>query len=328
METRASYIAVGTFVLLAAFGLAAFVVWLGASSLDQSQDRYRIFFSGSVTGLQQGSQVRYRGVPVGGVERIRINPDNLQEIEVTVALEPGTPIVEDNVARLDLQGLAGGVYVLISGGSQDSPPLEPVPGLPPPIIESVPAPLEQLYTSVPALIDQANQVLSRAEGFLSAENSRAFQRALGEMTRVLETLADDDIGLPAVLSRVDDLSGILAGLASEARVDVARLSDRVDTSLTDLTQEMVAVAEDMQTVSAEVRQLAAAYSTVGNQVSNLLAQARPGLEEFTQTGLYEFTLMTSELRGLAQTLSRLANRFERDPARFLLGEPSSGVRIE
>lgn len=328
METRASYIAVGTFVLVVALGLAVFLVWLGATSLSQDQDLYRIYFRDSVTGLQEGSPVRYRGVPVGAVNSIRINPDNPQEIEVTVALQPGTPVMETHVARLDLQGLAGGIYVLISGGEENSPLLVPIPGQPPPVIASVPAPLERLYASVPDLIDQADRVLRRAEGFLSEENSIAVRDTLLEAQALIRTLSDEATGMPAIVNRVEALSVALTGLTEEARVDIARLSDRLDATLGTADTQMTAMGADLRAVAADLQRLSTTYTTIGNQVSALLVEAQPGVQEFTQTGLYEFTLMTSELRGLAQTLSRLTTRFERDPAQFLLGDTSSGVRIE
>ena len=74
METKASYVAVGSFVLVVAAGLIVFVTWLGKVSIDREFDRYLILFSDSVTGLQVGGAVRYRGVPVGTVSDIRLDP--------------------------------------------------------------------------------------------------------------------------------------------------------------------------------------------------------------------------------------------------------------
>ena len=74
METRASYVVVGTFVLAlfaAAFGV---VIFLTRANLEDAPRPYMSYFSGSVTGLQIGSAVRYRGVPVGTVTDIRIDP--------------------------------------------------------------------------------------------------------------------------------------------------------------------------------------------------------------------------------------------------------------
>src|SRR3546814_17815658 len=65
METRANYIMVGCFVLLLAFGLLGFVLWLAQFPFEAEYARYDIVFESSVTGLNEGSPVRYRGLRVG-----------------------------------------------------------------------------------------------------------------------------------------------------------------------------------------------------------------------------------------------------------------------
>jgi phospholipid/cholesterol/gamma-HCH transport system substrate-binding protein len=60
METRASYIAVGAFVLVLILGLVGFVVWIGKFQGADKFARYDILFDGSVTGLQVEGTVRYR----------------------------------------------------------------------------------------------------------------------------------------------------------------------------------------------------------------------------------------------------------------------------
>ena len=75
METRANHLAVGIFVLAVVAGLFGFVLWLGRSAGERDVARYAILFEGSVSGLATSSTVRYRGVPVGRVEDIRIDPD-------------------------------------------------------------------------------------------------------------------------------------------------------------------------------------------------------------------------------------------------------------
>ena len=74
--------------------------------------------------------------------------------------------------------------------------------------------------------------------------------------------------------------------------------------------------------------LADSYTELGNEVSGLIADIRPELEQFAGSGLTEFTLMVTELRGLAETLSRVAEQIERAPARFLFGETGRGVPTE
>ena len=117
METRASYVLVGSFVLALVAGLLVFTAWIAKVQLDETRETYRIYFTGSVTGLQQGSPVRYRGVPVGTVSDIRLDPDNVTRVRVTIEVQNGTPIMSDSIASLEVQGITGGAYVQISGGT-------------------------------------------------------------------------------------------------------------------------------------------------------------------------------------------------------------------
>ena len=72
METRANYLLVGSFVLLLVGGLVSFVLWFSKVQFDREFARYDIVFTGSVTSLDLGSQVRYSGVRVGEVIDIHV----------------------------------------------------------------------------------------------------------------------------------------------------------------------------------------------------------------------------------------------------------------
>ena len=58
METKASYILVGSFVLALCLAAAGFILWIAKFQFDQEFARYDIFYEGSVTGLTEGSSVR------------------------------------------------------------------------------------------------------------------------------------------------------------------------------------------------------------------------------------------------------------------------------
>ena len=74
MEREANYTAVGAFVLLIALAGALFVYWYSDSREHREYHRYEIYFTGSVSGLDKGSAVRYLGVGVGRVVELRIDP--------------------------------------------------------------------------------------------------------------------------------------------------------------------------------------------------------------------------------------------------------------
>ena len=70
METRASYLVVGAFVLALIAGSFGFALWISRSTLKDDSVYYYVYFKGAVTGLQNGSQVLLRGVPVGRVAAV------------------------------------------------------------------------------------------------------------------------------------------------------------------------------------------------------------------------------------------------------------------
>ncbi len=321
METKASYVAVGAFVLIMGLGVIAFAVWLGSLSLHQNTDTYRIYFTGPVTGLQVGSQVRLRGISVGSVTDIRLDPDNMERVQVMVDLTAGTPIAADSVASLEMQGLTGGIYILIGGGTRGSALLERHAGEPPPVIRSRPSTLQELAMTAPELLDRASQLLGSANRLMSEENQRLVTQILRDVQTLTGAVAAQSASLSRSLSRLESVSVSADGLVAELRVDAARLSDGLNNTLTTANHEL-------GTVSVELRRLTQAYTATAGQLTGLISENRGNIQDFTATGLYEFTLMVAELRGLAQNLSRIATRLETSPAQFLFGDSDQGVRAE
>ena len=321
METRASYVAVGSFVLAVVFGLVVFATWLGKISIDSESDSYLIYFSGAVTGLQVGSPVRYRGIPVGTVTDIRIDPTNVERVQVTVEVTPGTPIVVSNVATLAIQGITGASFVQIVGGMQGDPLLEPEDDKDLAVIPSQPSSLAELLENFPRLLESATRLADAATEFLSEENVDSVTSILANVDALTRTLSDRSEEIASAVERLESLAVNVDGIVSEARVDLARLSDRVDSTL-------LTVDEELALTSVEIRELANAATATSNQITAFVRENRPGVREFTAGGINEFTLMVQELRTLATNLSRVAVRIENDPAQFLFGSSEQGVRVE
>src|SRR5262249_44374091 len=117
METRASHIAVGAFVLVLMCAALGFVIWVGHFSEKVATARYIVRFSGSVAGLDVNSNVLFGGIPVGQVTSVQVDPDNSSLARVDVSVRADTPIRTDSEATLDMQGITGGVLVEISRGT-------------------------------------------------------------------------------------------------------------------------------------------------------------------------------------------------------------------
>jgi phospholipid/cholesterol/gamma-HCH transport system substrate-binding protein len=324
MEIRASYLLVGLVVLALVAGLAAFSVWLVRSDVDRQVQRYEIMFPGSVSGLQEGSQVRYRGIPVGRVADIRIDPDNVEAVLVEAEIERGTPIRQDTEAMLEMQGITGIAYVQLRGGSQASPSLEPGTDGALPRITGRRSALERVFESTPELLARALAVLERASLLFEDQNLEALAGTLRNVETLTGTLASHSDSIETLLTdaagaatQVESVSNELGRLATDLRGLTAKLDRQVD-----------GVGGDLIETLAELQTAASALGQAAGQLDGLVGELRVPLDDFAGTGLYEFTQLVGETRLLIAALTRITKEFERDPAGFLIGRSRGGFQAE
>ncbi len=73
METRANYVIVGIFTIVAIISAFAFVYWTSAIGDRGETTTLRVRIPGSASGLGRGSAVLFNGVKVGDVTRVYID---------------------------------------------------------------------------------------------------------------------------------------------------------------------------------------------------------------------------------------------------------------
>lgn len=324
MEIRASYLLVGAVVLVLIAGLAAFSVWLVKADIDRQVEPYQIAFAGSVTGLQEGSQVRYRGVPVGRVTDIRIDPERVEWVLVTVEIDRGTPIRQDTVASLEMQGITGIAFVQLRGGTQASPPLLAAEGQKFPQIESRRSTLERLFDSTPELLVRSLTLVEQATLLLNDQNLQALTKSLQNVETVTASLARHSDDVDSLLAQAGGAAESLAGVSNDvgglAR-DLRDLTAKVDGQLDGIGEEVSATLRD-------TRQAASTLGRAASELEQLAQEMHQPLSDFGATGLYEFTQLVGETRQLIAALTRITKEFERDPAGFLIGSSQRGFEAE
>src|ERR1043165_9471599 len=111
MEREANFVAVGAFILLVLAMAVAFVLWYTDANDQRDYDLYEIYFTGSVSGLDRGSPVRFLGVDVGRVRRLTIDKTDPTRVQVVVEIDENAPISAATRATLGLQGVTGLLYV-------------------------------------------------------------------------------------------------------------------------------------------------------------------------------------------------------------------------
>ncbi len=115
METDKHYFFEGLFIIVFSVAAAFFAVWLGSPGRHDDV-LYRIHFPDSVSGLTAGDSVKFRGIDIGTVKSMSIDPDNTRLVLVEVRLRKETPVKTDTRASLALKGITGVVFIELNGG--------------------------------------------------------------------------------------------------------------------------------------------------------------------------------------------------------------------
>lgn len=314
METKAPYVVVGGFVVVLVAGLLVAVLWFAQVQYREQLSYYDIYFTGSVTGLAPGSTVRYNGIPVGRVGEIKLDPIDPNKVRVTVELQGGTAIKSDTVAALELQGLAGGTFVNLTGGTREAPPLTRQTGERYPVIASRQSGLQQVVTSAPEALARLIQLADQLGDVLNASNREALSATLQNLRRVTDAAASHS---GEIDSAITDGAQTLRGL--HATLNSAN-------AILDGLKGLIAPQGGMQETLRSVNDTSRKFADLAQRLDRLVADNEPQLHDFTRGGLSELQQLVQQSQQLVAQLGRIANSIERDPSRFIYGDRREGYQ--
>ncbi len=324
METRASYILVGSFVLAFVAGAFAIVTWFAKTEFDRKPAQYHVYFTESVTGLEVGSPVRYRGVAVGSVADIRIDLKNVERVRVTLEVAAETPIKQDTFASLGLQGITGAAYVQLGGGTQESATLVAKEGEPLPVIAAKASGLERLLTKAPELFEKAFVLVESLSALLDDRNRKAVADTLQNLQAVSQNLVASTGSFDQVLKEAGGAVTSLRVASERIQALASSMQDRVG-PLADSTRDTMA---ELKVAIAGIRDTARSFTEVAKLLDKMIAENREPLRDFSGRGLYELSQFIAESRLLVADLTRLTVQIERGPARFFFGDAQKGFEAK
>lgn len=297
MENKAHALAAGLFTLLLGAALVAVALWFGKDDVEYVP--YLVTTTTSVAGLKAEAPVRYRGVEVGRVQSIHIEPGVNGHIHIRIGVTEGTPVTKSTFARLGYQGVTGLAYVALddSGDSREllksgSRKMAEIP-LRRSIMdtgEDLIAAFGEIATRVNTLLDEDNQkAIRRALSGLELATLRT--AALADKTAALaEKLEPGVAGVPGLvgdargaIGNANQLIGNLNGLTSkiEERVEalnrVAKSVEEVGTTARAVNDETLprlnALVEDLH---KETRALDRLINAIGDHPQSIVFGAPPG----------------------------------------------------
>lgn len=297
METRSNFVLVGAVTLAILVGLLLFTVWL--SGLSNTTKRcYDIYFSQAVGGLNKGSNVTFAGVPVGQISDISLMPQRPEFVHVRVEVDEETPILQGTTAQIKGVGFTGVSEIQLQGAVRGAKPIEQIGPQGCPVIPSSSGGLGALLNSAPELLDRIQKLTERLTELLSDKNQNAISDILENVERTTQVLAD----------RAPELGEAIG----DARIAVreAGVAARRVGVLADSTNRLV--AEEGRPAAQDLRRAIAAVQRSAENLDAMVADARPGVQNFSKSTLPEVNRLVRDMRELTQSLRAVTERVEQE----------------
>jgi phospholipid/cholesterol/gamma-HCH transport system substrate-binding protein len=311
VEREANYVAVGAFVLLLAVMGVLFVYWYSDSRDHHDFVRYEIYFDGTVSGLTEGGPVRYLGVDVGRVQRIRIDPRADNRVQVVTDIDSTTPVSDRTLAQLSLQGVTGLLYIDLQQQRPDDyrRVLAAVPSERYPVIRSVHSDFDQFLSSLPSLTARVNDLFDRTAKLLSDDNIRSITRLIGNIDQAAA-------GLPHSAHNLDALVDALRETTGSAQ----RLIDDLHGTANSASIDFLAAVQRLRATSDNL-------ASTSSSLNAFAAENREQLSGFVSDGVPQLEGLLRDGRAAVQQIDALSRTLNDNPSRLIYQPQASGVSI-
>jgi len=309
MARKTSKFTIGLFVTIGVvIGLIA-IVWLGASKYFEIGGIYATYFDESVQGLQKDSAVKYRGVDVGRVEKIRVAPDNAL-IEVVMKINLKGELQRSHIAQLKPAGITGIVFIELDRKGQGEQDLSPKISFASeyPIIASKSSDIKQILSGVQGVLENLNKIDAKgiSEGIVST-----VANLNGVITKVDNALAEkrlDEI-IIEVKNTLVKFQNFATNIEGEVQtLNLAKTGAHVESATAKI--EKIVNSGEIEAVLKEAKE------TIGN-----LNQWVERLDKRSLTVTNDLKVISENLRKASASLELLIERVYASPSDLLFGQP-------
>ncbi|WP_017930774.1 MlaD family protein [Robiginitomaculum antarcticum] len=323
MESRAHFALIGTFVMLAATGILAMILWLSGAGPNQEFDEYIVTFDGPVRGIQESAEVRFQGIKVGEVTSIRLDPDNPNKVLVRIEVFKETPIDVKSYAQLEPQGLTGLSFVQLTAGGGNFALLKDQPGRGPYFIEGRGSQLDSLLAGGGDILEMVQRTLSSVQNILSDEAVVNFNKILDNVEVLTRAYRETPLDMARVNTMLESID--------QAAKDVSVASVAVDETARDAQIVINDVVKPLTTrlekTLEEVDKTILAYREVAGSANTLLVNADGTLARIDGQIIRDLELAVIDMRSTLQSISRLTEEIERNPSMFLSGKDRERIKV-
>jgi len=281
METRANYVIVGIFTLIAIVSAFVFVYWASGIGDRGETTQLRIRIPGSASGLGRGSAVLFNGVKVGDIRRVYIDVLNPTVAIADAEVDRLTPITKSTQADVGIAGLTGQANIELRGAGPTEPNLldEAEQNGTVAEITANPSAVTNLLQTAQDIFKRADNVLNDLETF-----TRDVRGPLTQTAKNVETfskaLADNSDGIDKFLSSVTAVAEELQGFAGKLDGTIKAAENLLNSVDPEKIKSIVANVEGF---TADLKQQSARFDGIVTGVDQAVAQINGFAKQAEQT---------------------------------------------
>ena len=306
METRANHLWVGAVTLVLLAGLAAFIVWIARLGQGE-QSEYDIFYAQSVSGLANGSQVSFAGVPVGQVSEIALAKGNPEFVRVRIKVKDDVPILVGTQATIQAS-FTGVSTILLDGARKDNPEITCETTACPegrPVIPPGRGGFGELVANAPVLLERLATLTEQLNTILGPENQQEISGILKNTNRLSGGLAD---ATPALVANLEEFQTTLDEF-NQTLDAVEKLA---------LTTDQL-VNNEGKPMAAELRATLRSANEAAAALAATLDDTRPAAKQLRESTLPSAEATLQDLRATSRALRSITEKLESEGAGALVG---------
>lgn len=312
------------------------IIWLGMTSFLRKGELFVTYFDESVQGLGVDSPVKYRGVPVGRVQAIRIAPD-YHLIEVVILIDDEHADDEnrfaDSVAAISNVGITGAMFVEIDKRWPAAGDLSPELSFTPeyPVIASRPSDIKKLFREIDEIAMKIQSIDFKG---ISEQATAAFTTVSTVMTEAqLGAISADIRALLASINaaanpkRLESMAKNMEQTILASRTLMTKATEelaRMDTILVQFQSMLEANRPHVDTAMNALASTALKADVVMTQSHATVFQMQATIKD-----LEERLAVTAEnLEQTSNNLNTLIGNVKDQPAQLIFGQPKAPRKVE
>jgi len=308
MYSKVNYTLIGAFVVLFVVAIISFAFWLGNRGIQDNYSLYLLRVKDSVTGLSKDSGIKMKGVDIGSIKSISINPKNIEEIDIILKIKNSIPIKEDMFGIIKMYGLTGLSYIDISGGTNNSAVLKSKNGSLPTIKSGVSL-LSKLGNNLEEVMVKLVTLLDKGQHLLSDKNIKNFSKSLDNLQKLLEKSLVLESQAIETLKKGEDTLVVTQKSIKDFSKDFNTVSSNISIATKDIHKEVMPSIDSFTKMSKSIDKMVRTFEkSVIRGDYNMQKIMHP---------------MMIDLQELSIQISQMATEFEDSPNDILFKSTTS-----